>query len=309
MTTAPEPDGPRPCPAPADFLAAVAEYDARAVVGRWDGPRYRMSYRMIGEGPPLVLAPGIAGTYSNYALLLNSLAGRFRTILYDYPGDHPGDDGARLGRIGHEDLVDDLFGLLDHLNVGRVYPVGVSFGSTVVLAALARESRRFPMAAVQGGFARRAFTPAERLGLLLGRRFPGTIGRLPLHDRVLTWNNKVHFPDLIADRWAYYLRQNACTPIAGMAHRLDLMARLDLRPRLGSIGCEVLVLQGNEDRIVPRPYFDELVGLLPKARGLVLPMVGHQVHYTHAEAMAQALADSFLPCAPGGCPSGGPPPA
>ena len=46
--------------------------------------------------------------------MLNRLAERFRTIQYEYPGDREG-DGARLGRITHDHLVDDLFGLIDHL--------------------------------------------------------------------------------------------------------------------------------------------------------------------------------------------------
>ena len=80
-----------------------------------------------------------------------------------------------------------------------------------------------------------------------------------------------------------------------------MLTGLDLRPLLASIRTEVLVLQGNEDRIVPRPYFDELVGGLPNARGVIMPLVGHQPHYTHFESLAQAIGDHFLPCRPEGC--------
>src|SRR3954447_7512104 len=180
------PEGPArpPCPAPADFRAEVADYDRNAEVGIWHGPRYRLRYRTLGQGPPLILVPGIAATYRGYALMLNRLAARFRTVIYDYPGEHP-DDGARLGRITHAHLVDDVFGLIDHLGIGRAFPVGLSFGSTVVLAALHREPRRFPKGVFEGASARRRFTAAERLALRLGRLLPGTTARLPLRDRVL----------------------------------------------------------------------------------------------------------------------------
>jgi pimeloyl-ACP methyl ester carboxylesterase len=280
----------------------VAEYDARADVGHWDGPRYRMTYRVLGEGPPLILIPGIASTYRGYTLTLNQLSARFKTVVFDYPGEHR-DDGARLGRITHDDLVDDIFGLIDRLNFGRVFLVGLSFGSTLTLKALAREPRRFPKAAVQGAFASRAFTVAERMALRLGRLVPGTTSRLPLRNAVLAYNNKPEFSDVIADRWAYYLEQNGLTPIAALAHRLDLLAGLDLRPLLPGISTEVLVLHGNEDRIVPRRSFDELCAGLPRATGVIMPQVGHQPHYTHAEALAQAIGDWSLPCAPGGCPN------
>jgi pimeloyl-ACP methyl ester carboxylesterase len=291
-----------PCPAPADFRAAVAAYDRDAQVGAWDGPRYRMRYRVLGQGPPLILVPGIASTYRGYALTLNTLATRFRTVLYDYPGEHP-DDGARLGRITHEDMTDDLFGLIDHLNLGRIFLVGLSFGSTITLRALHREPRRFPKAVVQGAFAWRKFSAAERLALVLGRRVPGTSARLPLREQVLAYNSKGEFPAVIADRWHYYLEQNGLTPIAAMAHRVDLLTRLDLRPILPGISTEILLFQGNEDRIVPRRFFDELKAALPRADAVVMPLVGHQPHFTHAEALAQVIGDWLLPCAPGGCPN------
>lgn len=291
-----------PCPAPADFRAEVAAYDRDARAEIWDGPRYRMRYRVLGQGPPLILVPGIASTYRGYALTLNRLASRFRTILYDYPGEHP-DDASKLGRITHDHLVDDVFGLIDHLNLGRVFLVGPSFGSTIVLRCLHREPRRFPKAVVQGAFARRRFTTAERLALLVGRRIPGTTSCLPFHERVLTYNNRNHFPAILDDRWSFYLEQNGLTPIAALAHRLDLVARLDLRPILPEIPTPVLLLQGNEDRIVPHRCFEELQQALPAAEGVIMPLVGHQPHYTHAEALAQVIADWLLPCAPGGCPN------
>lgn len=297
-------DRPR-CPAPADIRAEVAAYDRDADVGTWNGPRYRMTYRILGEGPPLILCPGVASTYRGFAIMLNRLAARFKTIVYDYPGEHPG-DGARLETIVHDDYADDVRGLIDHLGLGRVYLLGLSFGATVALKTLRLEPRRFPKAVIQGGFARRAFTRAERGALWLGRRFPGRAANLPLHKPILTWNNKYHFPDAIADRWKHFVEQNGLTPIAGLSSRLDLLAKLDLRPILGEIPNEILILHGNEDRLVPRKYFEELCRGLKNSRGVMMPLVGHQPHYTHPEGMAQAILDYCLPCNPEGCPKDAP---
>ncbi len=291
-----------PCPAPANIRHAVEEYDRNATVIHWDAPRHKMTARILGEGPPLIVIPGVASTYRGYALTLNTLSQRFRTVIFDYPGDNPGDK-ARLSRITHDHLVDDLFALIDHLNFGRTFLFGLSFGSTVTLKALHREPRRFPRAAIQGGFAFRKYTPAEKVALRLGRFLPGTADRLPFHGKVLEWNNLSHFPSVIADRWPFYVEQNGLTPISALTHRLDLIARTDLRPLLKEIPTEVLLIQGNEDRIVARRYYEELKAGLPHAEGLVLPIVGHQPHYTHAELLAKLVGDFLLPCAPGGCPN------
>ena len=260
-----------------------------------------MTYRVLGEGPPLVVLPGIASTYRGYCLTLNRLAERFQTLLIDYPGDHP-DDEARPSKIAHADLVDDVFRLLDHLKIGRAFLFGLSFGSTVTLGALHREPRRFPRAAVQGGFAYRRFSVAEKLALRFGRLVPGTVKHLPFQRRILEWNNRSEFPAILNDRWECYVEQNGLTPIAPFAARLDLLGRLDLRPILPEIPVEVLILHGNEDRIIPMSAYQELVSGLPNARGLIVPILGHQPHYTHAEILAQIVGEFLLPCAPGGCP-------
>ena len=308
LAAAPEAER-RPCPAPARIRDEVARYDAQAEAGRWDGPRYRMTYRVLGDGPPLLVVPGIASTYQVYALLLNLLSARFRTILYDYPGERA-DDGANLNRITHDDLVDDLFGLIDHLNIGRAFLAGISFGSTVVLKSLHREPRRFPKAAVQGAFAHRQFSVAERLAFRLGRLFPGKAERLPFRRQVLTYNGKPEFPAILADRWPFYLEKNGETPIASLAHRVGLLTTLDLRPILPGITTELLLIQGREDRIVPRRDFDLLSAALPRAEGLIVPTAGHILHLTHAELQAQLIGNWLLPCAPESCTQGqGPPPS
>jgi pimeloyl-ACP methyl ester carboxylesterase len=259
-----------------------------------------MTYRVKGEGPPLFLVPGIAATYHVYALLLNQLSTRFRTIVYDYPGEHE-DDGANLKQITHDNLVDDLFGLIDHLNIGRAFLVGLSFGSTVVLKALHREPRRFPRAAVQGAFAHRQFSAAERLALRLGRLFPGNAGRLPFRRAVLNYNTRPEFPAILADRWPFYLERNGATPLRSLAHRVTLLTRLDLRPVLPEITTEVLLIQGRDDRIVRQRDFELLSAKLPNAQGTLVPTAGHVLHLTHAELQAQLIGNWLLPCAPEGC--------
>jgi pimeloyl-ACP methyl ester carboxylesterase len=152
---------------------------------------------------------------------------------------------------------------------------------------------------VQGAFAFRPFRLAERLALSFGRRFSGPVSRIPLHDRVATWTQKGTFPPAHADRWDHFIQENGRTPIAAMVHRLDLLGRLDLRPLLPGIATEVLLLQGTADRLVPRSHFDVLRAGLPHAHAVLLPGVGHQPHYTHAEDLARRLAEFLLPRATG----------
>lgn len=291
-----------PCPAPADYRRELARYDQSARVGRWHGPRYRMTYRILGDGPPLVLVPGIASTYRIYTLLLNRLSERFTTILYEYPGEEP-DDRADLARIDHRDLVEDLVGLLDHLKTDRAFVAGISFGSTVVLRALYCHPRRFPRAAVFGAFAERPIALLERLALRIATLVPGTVRRLPFRRAVLTYNSKLDFPSVVEDRFPFYLEQNGLTPIKALAHRVRLLADLNLKPILPPIRPDVLLIHGNEDRIIPRRDFDLLKSEMRSAESVILPTVGHQAQLTHPDLLARFIGDWFLPAPPQGCPN------
>ena len=284
-----------PCPQPADLAAEIAAFDREAERGRWEGPRYRAGYRIKGDGPPLLIVRGISGSIAGFALLVNRLAERFRTVLYDYPGDDP-TDGAELRSITHEDLAEDVSGLLDHLGIGRSHLFGISFGTTVALRALHREPRRFPKAVLQGAFAHRPLARAERLALRFGRLVPGPSRNLPLHRRIITYNSAGEFPAILADRWPIFLEHTGGTPIAALAHRVALLSGLDLRPILPEIATPILAVYGRDDRIVPiRELLPLRVGL-PDLSATILPGGGHQLHYTHGEWLART-AGEFL----GGC--------
>jgi pimeloyl-ACP methyl ester carboxylesterase len=278
----------------ADFREEVLEYDRTAEVRTWPGPRHRMTFRTLGEGDPIVLLPGLASTYRGYSPTLLRLSRQFRTIIFDYPGEHP-EDGADLRKISHDDLTDDLIGLLDHLKLPWAYPFGLSFGSTITQRALHRAPERFPKAVLQGAFARRPLNPAERIALAVGRRIRGQTARLPFHELGLSRNNKSTFPAALPDRWKYYVEENGLTPIEGLTHRLDLLRKLDLRPLLPEIRQNVRVIHGTADRIVPLSFHRELLAGLASGESLLMDEVGHQPHWTHPEELAKLVGEFFEP--------------
>ena len=260
-----------------------------------------MTYRSQGEGPPLFVVPGIASTYQIYALLLNQLGSRFRTIIYDYPGEHA-DDGARLEPDHPRQPGRRPF----WIDRSSEYRPGVSgSGSRSARRSCSKRCiasrRRFPRAAVQGAFAHRRFSAAERLALWLGRLVPGKVKRLPFRRQVLNYNGKPEFPAILADRWPFYVEKNGETPIRSFAHRVGLLTTLDLRPILPRDPDRDPLIQGREDRIVARTDFELLESSLPKAQGVIVPTAGHVLHLTHAELQAQVDRRLAPACAPEGC--------
>jgi proline iminopeptidase len=73
----------------------------------------------------------------------------------------------------------------------------------------------------------------------------------------------------------------------------ESLAGMDLRPRLGAIGADTLVLHGRFDPI-PLTASEELVRLLPHARLVVFEDSGHAL-YAEETARCLEVLDGFLP--------------
>ncbi len=281
------------------FAEEIAAYERSATVEVWEGPAFPVTYRALGAGPTLLLCPGIAASHRSQAALLNRWATRFQTVIVDYPGQDPGQD-LDLRAITHQQIGAILPALIGARNLGPAHLVGISFGSTVVLRALAEaeiQDTTFlyaDRAALQGGFAHRPLRAVERLALMVGRRFRGRVGDLPLNRIAVHWTQRHFFRGLDNGAWETYTLENCVTPIAALAHRLDLLGSLDLRMHLDAIRPEVFLLHGACDPLVPVTSYHLLQDRLLKSRGRLFPEAGHQLHYTHAAEMARVIGNALL---------------
>jgi pimeloyl-ACP methyl ester carboxylesterase len=88
----------------------------------------RIGYQVCGQGPTVVLANGLGGTYVAFRHVIDALAG-YRVLTWDYRGLYtssaPSDPDANT--VGHH--VADLVELLGHEGIGRAVFVGWSMGS------------------------------------------------------------------------------------------------------------------------------------------------------------------------------------
>lgn len=106
--------------------------DQRSVVAR-DGTR--IGYQVRGEGPCVVLANGLGGTYVAFKYLYQALAG-YKVICWDYRGLYtsaaPKD--PRANTIVHQ--VDDLMAILAQEQIDTFVIAGWSMGVQVALETI-----------------------------------------------------------------------------------------------------------------------------------------------------------------------------
>lgn len=90
-----------------------------------------LSYRVLGEGEPLVLLHGFGGTGSVWEELLDGFSATYRLIVPDLRGH--GHSTNPSGVFTHRQSALDIFALLDELGVDRFRAMGISTGGMTLL--------------------------------------------------------------------------------------------------------------------------------------------------------------------------------
>jgi pimeloyl-ACP methyl ester carboxylesterase len=281
---------------PIDLGDALRRFEREATHGVCDTGRYRLPYYAWGEGPPLVFIHGAMDSNAAWVMPISRLSAHFRCVAYNLPNGR--DDGARLHRYSHADLVADLWALLDHVNAPRSYLFASSFGATVALAAMRERPGRLPRAVLQGGLAHRPLRKVERFLARLGRFLPGTTGRLPLRAKVTRKVNGRGFVGKPEAMYRYFVETTGRTPVRAFAHQALILDGVDLRPRLAEVRQPVLLFCGALDVVAPAPYQDVLLRGLPNAGRVVVEGCGHVPGYSHPEVLAEVVRQFLTPPAP-----------
>jgi pimeloyl-ACP methyl ester carboxylesterase len=242
---------------------------------------YTAAYCEWGEGPPLVLVPGLAGGYELLGPLAKLLSRHFRVISYHLRGE---DDCFALRRsFGLSDLVDDLGEFLDCLGLEAPSLLGVSFGGVLALEYALSRPHRLSSLILQGTGSRFERGLLQRIAGMVLSRYP-----LPSDSPFVN-----QFFNLLFGRrqrpgplFRFVTRQCWQTDQSVMAHRFGLIEHFDATERLERIAAPTLVLTGDRDLLVSRASLAALTEGIADCRAVELENCGHLACVTHARRIA-----------------------
>ena len=192
-----------------------------------------------GEGPPLVLVPGMDGTGRLFYRQVPLLARRYHVATYRLR-----DDAASMDVLV-ADLADIIRSITDGVRPAIV--VGESFGGTVTLSlALARPDLVAALVVINS-FPR--FLPQLRLHLamLALRMLPWQT--MPMVRRLTAF--RMHSKYTHRGEIRRFMELTAETTRAGYLRRLRILTQYDVRDRLGEIRAPTLFLASERDHLVP----------------------------------------------------------
>ncbi len=259
----------------------------------------QLYYEEHGKGPAVVFAHGAGGNHLSWWQQVPAFSPKYRCVTFDHRGWGLSLDGRDAGPAA---FVDDLRCLLDHLGIERTALVAQSMGGLTCLgftiacpervsalvmgntfAGMRREvwlaadedlrinarsvwSRRRRdgvKRALAPGFARRERQKAflYRQIRMLNEEGPN---RLQTDEQVMKARALERDPDVAASREA-----------------------------LAAIRTPVLFIGGEHDEVMPPPLMEVACGLIPGARMVVVPGVGHSVYFEEPETFNR-LALEFL---------------
>lgn len=245
-------------------------------------------YKMYGSGEPVViLLHGFASSTYTWNDIMPELAESGTVIAYDRPAfglterPMPGDWEGE-SPYSNESQVALLIGLMDALEVENAILVGHSAGAGIAFeTALEHPQRVSGLILVDAAVSSRAGIPGwvqpliktphmQRLGPFLSRSLAGKEGDAFLET---AWYDVSKFTE--EDKAAYRKPLQAENwDVALWEYTLANRAS-DLESRLGQITQPVLVISGDNDRIVPPEFSEQLAAGLPDASFLLMPACGH----------------------------------
>lgn len=244
--------------------------------------------------PPVLFLHGFGSSLHTWEEVAQGLAPDFRVIRIDLPGF--GLTGADpSGDYTDERAAVILLALLRRLEIGRVALAGSSMGGRIAWRFAAAHPERVARLVLMApdGFASPGigYGGPPRVPLLM-RALPYT-----LPDALLRPSLAPAYADPATLTEALFQRYRAMMLAPGVRSAiLDRMARHVLQPPeplLARITLPVLLLWGEQDRMVPLSNAQDYLRALPDARLVRLPDIGH-VPMEEAPALVVRALREFL---------------
>jgi pimeloyl-ACP methyl ester carboxylesterase len=266
-----------------DWLAGSgAEFSAgEGRTGAAHLKHYTARYCEWGDGPPLVLVPGLAGGFELLGPLAALLAQNFRVISYQLRGED--DCFALRQRFDLTDLVEDLREFLDWRGLEAPAVMGVSFGGVLALELAARYPYRLRALALQGAGVRFERGLLQQVAGLVLSRYP-----LPSDSPFVNQFFNLLFGSRQKPGPLFYFVTRQCwqTDQSIMSHRFQLVEPFDAIAQLATVRVPTLALAGDRDLLVSSKSLAELAAGIGDCRSVTLPGCGHLAFVTRPDRVA-----------------------
>ncbi len=267
----------------------------------------RIAYQVCGEGPAVVLANGLGGTYTTWRHQYQLLEQRYRVISWDYRGLFRSGPPPRPGTLVMESQVRDLEAILAAERVDRAVFMGWSMGVQVNFEYYRHHAEQFAGLVVLNGTAGRLFDTAFNGHLLARRLLPmmslGIRAAAPVvkhGSRVASqWSGLVPLlqtigvvaPSLDRDVFHDLAREYSGLDFDIYAETFLSLGDHDACDLLHRVEVPTLIISGTKDLFTPVATARAMADAIPRSRLVVMPGGTHYVAVEFPREVNEHLRD------------------
>ena len=241
-------------------------------------------YEERGEGEPLLLLHGLGSNGRSWEYQIEAFAKEYRVIVPDVRGH--GRSAKPPGPYSVSQFSNDIFALLDHLQIDRFHLVGLSMGGMIGFQMAVEQPEQFKSLTIVNsgpeliprGFKEKwqiwqrrlitSFVSMEKIGTIIGERlFPE--------------------PHQVAFKDQFIQQMGANDPKAYKAATNALLG-WSVSDRLDSIQCPVLIISADMD-YTPVAFKEAYSRQLPTSQLLVIKNSRHATPVDQPEAFNTAV--------------------
>jgi 3-oxoadipate enol-lactonase len=240
----------------------------------------------FGSGPAIVLFHSLLSDRASFDKIVPVLAKTHRVIVPELPGFGASDDvSGGLAAIADRmaEAVRDCADGPDTIVLGNGYGGFVALQMAIRHAGIASRLVLADCGAAFSEPGREAFRNMATAASTKGLAAVTDVAMRRLFAPEFQEQN----PELMRDRREAFLRTD---PLV-FERACESLAKLDLRPEIGSVKVPALVLVGEHDEATPPPMSRELAAGLPNARLIVLPGCAHVPQLQKPDIFLDAIAD------------------
>ena len=215
----------------------------------------KIYYETYGNGQPLVLLHYFSGSHKVWDQWVDSLSQDYKLIIPDLRGH--GNSTNPSKKFIHKDVAQDIYDLMDHLDIGKFNAIGVSTGAMTLIHMATMDSTRIISMIIISGI---SYYPEQ------ARQFVKNLTFESYSEEDLSWLRK-HNPQgddqikMLIDQF-----RNQAFMYDDMNFTI---------PFLTQIKCPTLIIHGGKDEHFPIDIPVEMHGAIPNSYLWIIPNGGH----------------------------------
>ncbi|SEP68325.1 magnesium chelatase accessory protein [Ectothiorhodospira magna] len=263
----------------------------------------RWHVQCMGEGPPILLVHGTGSASHSWRDLMPRLARHFTVIVPDLPGHGFSSPPARFSGFGLPGMATALAALLRQMGYAPALVAGHSAGAAV-LARMCLDGHIAPRALVSINGVMLPLPTTVNILFSASARF---LSMIPFVSHYVAWRAMdPHALEILLQGTGSQVDQRGMDLYGRLVRNpghldgtLNMMVNWDLHPLgrdLARLSTPLVQVIGSNDRTVLPSELRRVKTVLPQARLVTLPGLGHLAHEERPDLVEALLLEQFSPC-------------